>query len=69
MDMAEIEKIKDMIGCLNAIATDLSEMQKDIEIAEADGCEGCAFTDVNEWEMPCVKCKRGCKDYWRRKES
>lgn len=47
--MAEIEKIKDMIGCLNAIATDLSEIQKDIEIAEADGCEGCAFMDVEEW--------------------
>lgn len=31
------------------------------------GCTGCAFEDVNEWEMPCAKCKRGCKDYWRKK--
>ena len=33
--------------------------------AEHDGCEGCAFMDVEEWEMPCCKCKHGCKDYWR----
>lgn len=32
---------------------------------EADGCQGCAFTDVEEWEMPCRKCQRSCKDYWR----
>lgn len=32
---------------------------------EADGCTGCTFRSVEEWEMPCVKCKRGCKDYWR----
>ena len=32
---------------------------------EADGCQGCAFTDTEEWEMPCVKCKRAGKDYWR----
>lgn len=33
----------------------------------ADGCFGCAFEDVNEWEMPCAKCKRNSKDYWRAK--
>lgn len=34
----------------------------------ADGCQGCAFElDVEEWELPCVKCKRNCKDYWRAK--
>lgn len=31
------------------------------------GCTSCAFENVDEWEMPCCKCKRGCKDYWRRK--
>lgn len=34
----------------------------------ADGCLGCAFEDVDEWNMPCVKCKRNCKDYWRAKK-
>lgn len=32
---------------------------------EADGCQGCAYIDVEEWEMPCRKCQRACKDYWR----
>ena len=31
------------------------------------GCNGCTFEDVDEWEMPCAKCKRACKDYWRKK--
>lgn len=36
------------------------------EKENADGCEGCVYMDVEEWEMPCCKCKRGCKDYWRK---
>lgn len=32
-----------------------------------DGCQGCAFADVEEWEMPCAKCTWNCKDYWRAK--
>lgn len=35
----------------------------------ADGCSDCAFETVEEWEMPCAKCKRNCKDYWRRRAS
>ena len=35
---------------------------------DADGCTGCAFVSINEWEMPCAKCKRNSKDYWRTKE-
>ena len=33
----------------------------------ADGCCGCTFEDVNSWEMPCARCKRNSKDYWRAK--
>lgn len=40
-------------------------LDKAIEQVKADGCTGCAFGSVEEWEMPCAKCKRGCKDYWR----
>ena len=32
----------------------------------ADGCVGCAFASVKEWEMPCAKCRRNTKDYWRK---
>ena len=35
---------------------------------DADGCKGCAFEDVNSWEMPCDRCKRNCLDYWRAKK-
>lgn len=35
---------------------------------DADGCTGCAFQDVDTWELPCRQCKRGCKDYWRREK-
>lgn len=34
---------------------------------DADGCCGCAFEDVHSWEMPCDRCKRNSKDYWRAK--
>ena len=39
-----------------------SEMKED-----ADGCVGCAFEDVESWQLPCTMCKRNCKDYWRAK--
>lgn len=42
---------------------------KALDRQDADGCSGCAFETVEEWEMPCRKCQRGCKDYWRAKGS
>lgn len=49
----------------------MTDLQKILELIEAkekaDGCRGCAFEDKDEWEMPCAKCKRACKDYWRQK--
>lgn len=55
----DMEKAKQII---------IDELHKQIETLEADGCEGCAFISTEEWEMPCVKCKRNCKDYWRTKK-
>ena len=34
----------------------------------ADGCCGCAFEYVESWQMPCEKCKRNSRDYWRAKK-
>lgn len=49
--------------------TDLIKLvQTWIDRQEADGCEGCVFMDVEEWKMPCEKCQRNCKDYYRRAE-
>ena len=44
----------------------IKELQKVLDAYLADGCQGCAFYDKEEWEMPCSKCKRNCKDYWRK---
>ena len=33
----------------------------------ADGCDCCAYEDVEIWEMPCKRCKRNSKDYWTAK--
>lgn len=36
-----------------------------LEQTKADGCKGCAFIKTDEWEEPCRRCKRNCKDYWK----
>ena len=33
---------------------------------QTDSCENCVFIKTEEWEMPCAKCRRMCRDYWRR---
>lgn len=34
----------------------------------SEGCVGCAFEDVNSWEMPCDRCCNNNKNYWRKKK-
>ena len=38
-----------------------------VEQSRAEGCNGCAFSDTEEWEEPCKRCKRNYRDYWRKK--
>ena len=33
-----------------------------------NSCHNCAWRTKEEWEMPCAKCRRKCKDYWRKSE-
>lgn len=40
-------------------------LQNVLDAHLADGCKGCVFEDVEEWELPCGKCRRNSKDYWR----
>lgn len=35
------------------------------EQGKADGCNGCKYISKDEYEEPCLRCKRNCKDYWR----
>jgi len=44
----------------------IEELKELLDAYLADGCSGCAFYDRDEWEMPCERCKRNSKDYWRR---
>lgn len=50
----------------------LEDLKTIIESVEekinADGCKGCAFEENDEWQMPCAKCRRAMKDYWRTKK-
>ena len=39
------------------------------EARKADACTSCAFFDCDPWEMPCRKCRRNSKDYYRPKGS
>ena len=42
------------------------QYQRLMNMIKADGCMECAFENMEEWEMPCVVCKRNCKDYYRK---
>lgn len=44
----------------------IKELKKLLDTYLADGCSGCAYFDRDEWEMPCQRCKRNSKDYWRK---
>ena len=46
----------------------IEELRRVLDAYLADGCSGCAYMDREEWDMPCLKCKRNSKDYWRAKE-
>lgn len=35
-------------------------------MAEHDGCKGCAYVSVGEYEMPCVKCVQNASDNYKR---
>lgn len=48
------------------IMIDRKILEQAIEQCKADGCVGCAYMSVEEWEMPCRQCTRNCRDYWRK---
>lgn len=44
----------------------IEELKKVLDAYLADGCLGCAFESTEEWKLPCMECRRNCKDYWRK---
>lgn len=43
-------------------------LRKVLEAYTSEGCTDCVFEDKEEWELPCCKCSKICKNYWRAKE-
>ena len=39
-----------------------------IEQCKTGKCTGCAYYNNAEWEEPCRRCARNCKDYWKADE-
>ena len=46
----------------------INELRRVLDAYLADGCVGCAYESTVEWELPCRKCQRNSKDYYRRAE-
>lgn len=63
-----LKKLRDGLDRISdsLLAATCDEAISALERENADGCAGCAFTSAEEWEMPCSRCKRNSKDYWRR---
>lgn len=62
-EMTMEENLEHMSDDLRAMSTYIDKAVR--PLIKTDGCRGCAFEDKDDWEMPCVKCKRNCKDYYR----
>ena len=43
----------------------IKELRKVLDAYLADRCEDCEFYDVDSWKMPCKRCRRNNRDYWR----
>lgn len=69
----EKRRIQDAINHINTSA-DVDPWACEIAVAAMEAllvggrCSGCAFESMEEWAMPCMVCKRNCKDYWRAKD-
>ncbi len=47
----------------------INELKKILEAYLSDGCSECVYEEIAEWEMPCRKCRRNCKDYYMRSKN
>lgn len=43
----------------------IEELRKILEVYLVDGCSGCIYEEMAEWNMPCQKCRRNTKDYYK----
>ena len=61
------DRVSDAELCSLLERSGFVQMLRDYAIQkEADGCVGCAYIGREAWKMPCMACRRNCKDYWRK---
>lgn len=63
----EIAELNRTIEELTQISTDwrAEAIQKWVDSKEEKTCSRCIHYDKEEWELPCVRCSKGNKDYWK----
>ena len=64
MDFVFYEKLERLEKKIDEINESLDK--KEANCHQFECCAGCAYEAVEEWNLPCCKCSRGCKDYYRR---
>ena len=71
LQMEKLIKLQPTVYDVDELVDDLADQiaNQRIYYAGLNDCSGCAFKSVEEWEMPCARCKRNCKDYYRHKAS
>lgn len=67
-------KLKKEIAELNRTIEEVTQITTDwrivavknwVDSEEEKACSGCIHYNKEEWELPCVRCSRGNKDYWK----
>ena len=64
MEYNFFEKIEELENKIDEIKKSLDK--KETNLNQFEGCAGCTYETVEEWNLPCCKCSRCCKDYYRR---
>ena len=69
MDFVFHEKLERLEKKINEIKESLEKKEAILNQFPFECCTGCAYEAVEEWDLPCCKCSRGTKDYYRRAEN
>ena len=56
--------VSDPRGCGRELCEACDIVIEALEKQSADGCEGCKYIHKDEYEMPCLICKRNKMDKW-----
>lgn len=66
MDFVFYEKLERLEKKIDEIKESLDKKEVILNQFPFECCSGCAYESFEEWALPCCKCSRGTKDYYRR---